>query len=36
MVISKLFIQVAAESRLGKIKWLWSWTLSNIQNYILQ
>ena len=24
MVISKLFIQVAAESRLGKIKWLWS------------
>jgi hypothetical protein len=27
MVISKLFIQVAAESRLGKIKWLWSWIL---------
>lgn len=24
MVISKLFIQVAAKSRLGKIKWLWS------------
>jgi hypothetical protein len=24
MVISKLFIQVVAESRLGKIKWLWS------------
>jgi hypothetical protein len=27
MVISKLFIQVAAKSRLGKIKWLWSWIL---------
>jgi hypothetical protein len=27
MVISKLFIQVAAKSRVGKIKWLWSWTL---------
>ncbi|MFA5228292.1 MAG: protein translocase subunit SecD [Candidatus Paceibacterota bacterium] len=24
MVISRLFIQVAAKSRLGKIKWLWS------------
>jgi hypothetical protein len=36
MVISKLFIQVVAESRLGKIKWLWSWILLNIQNYILQ
>jgi preprotein translocase subunit SecD len=24
MVISKLFIQVAAKSRVGKIKWLWS------------